>query len=1543
MLPFSRRICQLYKLLVIPIVLVVTCGFQASAAYASGPVTIDGRLGDLIEREAMGEALLIEDDPADIFAVCKSGFDFTNIYVYYDVACNRLIVGLDLLDGDTPGDPNMPSDINVPTILGLGVPGDADGDNDPSVSGGICFVKADEVGVGIDEFYRVRFDADGDGLFRSEKDILIQFSGNQLIFERGDGSGFCATPDPCPVEVIFGTKGATDPAATGIPAEFVNTDSADVEFAINGWSDLVPNPHCFRVRVVAGSREDLADEDLSFDRDHNQSARSTATFTKEVRNETRNGQFGTTVSALPGEDVEFRVILTNTGNVPLDMLNITDMVPDGLTLDESSLSDDPGCVVNRMSGVKIVCDLVDVGVGVATTIRYTARVNDGEMGCLVNMATATVTSCAENDPEPDPVSAQVCVADIECEKLVSDKPGVFLGSTATLVPGQTAYFKVDITNPLSGNLDLTNVTMTDTLDAGFENIQVADPRCMVNGLIISCDIGTLAAGATTSVFYSATVSDSVLPPVTLRNRADVSGDLDGATATSMCPATVDVLAPCIECTAEISLDCGMTFLNAGAIRDLVPGQRVIFRSTITNCSDDVTLFNAKLQDDLVGFLNLMTADARCMVSGLSIMCDIGTLIPMQSEAVTYEAIVGDVALASHNLQVSGTPGCPPVNPGTDVATECAVPFRVLVTDIMCDKTASTGGPFVHDEIEVIPGQKVTFRVQATNTGMADFFKVTITDVLPVGVDLLMVPPGCNYDPPSRTLTCELGPLAATESASVTYMVQQITDEQKGTDPLPNVASIVGCPGTQKNPGTPVDTSQDPPCQVDIIPELPCLTCVQVAVLDPNDPNEVPANKIRAEMDDKVYFTATVTNCGDVPFNNVTFMDVLDPGFINPVVTTNGCSFTGLMLNCDIGSLPPGESRVIEYCATVNVDDGQVRSIGQFKGTPGPASNPGCDVETDPKDPECRVVVNVRNTCIECIYEASTDCVIFSTGPIDAVKGQEVFFRVTVRNCGDEPFFTTSLTDTLPIGYASLMASDPRCIVTDLTLTCADLGPLAPGEETIVEYKATVVADTPSPPPLMHMAKVTGTPGTPQLPEEVDMDICTLEVNVKPTQLKCVSEVSLDNIVFAPIVDVVKGQRVFFKTVITNCGMADFFKLNLHHVFPAGYIDIQTNTTGCSVTGQTVWCDLGPLGQGESIAVTYSAKLNLETAPPMTRATVTGTPGTKKNPGDEIPTDEECKYTIRILDPCLMCVKEVAVDGGFSPCETAFPGQDVEFRITITNCGNAPFYSISLNDVVRREYEMLEILEPLAGCEIQGNTISCSDLGPLGVGESVILRFKATVAECDPGPLPNIANVTGLTGSKENRGCDESDSCTAKVDVRLPCFNCEKSVSLDTPDEADRDFKQFLDVDTRDGPVDIIYRIKVTNCDATILRDVRVEDLFHEDLLNLATDDPRCNFDMAEPRMLICDLGDLNPAGMATIIVKATVPENYDDRIDNVATTYVTPGPVENPGFEKPSSCSAAINASAKIPTLGEWGLILFSVCLGGTMVIRNRRQQMRAA
>jgi uncharacterized repeat protein (TIGR01451 family) len=251
-----------------------------------------------------------------------------------------------------------------------------------------------------------------------------------------------------------------------------------------------------------------------------------------------------------GEDLDYTLVVTNDGNVPLYDVTVRDQLEqmhmyldfDGSEVVTVVFSDD------RPDMLSTLAQLMDPGINIGSlgvdqyaTLTFTVTVDaETEAGTeLPN--TATVTGNTEEDGSGDDVGAEDN-ADVEVRdpSVYPNDPAVDITKTAnpTLVfAGGNVVYTLVVTN--TGNVPLENLVVTDNLP-----VQLTNPRNLIlptgatgqfTGNLLEVTLATLAPGERVTITFTATVATGTPANTEIVNTATVENyyvnDEDDATVT----------------------------------------------------------------------------------------------------------------------------------------------------------------------------------------------------------------------------------------------------------------------------------------------------------------------------------------------------------------------------------------------------------------------------------------------------------------------------------------------------------------------------------------------------------------------------------------------------------------------------------------------------------------------------------------------------------------------------------------------------------------------------------------------------------------------------------------------------------------------------------------------------------------------------------------------------------------------------------------------------------------------------------------------------
>lgn len=220
---------------------------------------------------------------------------------------------------------------------------------------------------------------------------------------------------------------------------------------------------------------------------------------------------------VPGEELDYTITYSNTGQVTLTGVTVTDALPANTTVKTSSP------VASSPSAGVLSWSLGDLAPGQSQTLLVKLDTSGVSVGDNLKNSVTIQTN------EAQPQSASV-------ETLVRNTPSLSLDKVvdkSTTHPGETVTFTLSYENAGAGTA--LNAVLTDTLPAELEFVsasdgQVPDP---VTG-VISWNLGDIAGGSASAkkTVTAKVAAGSYVPSVKVVNSAALTSDtdFDGATA-----------------------------------------------------------------------------------------------------------------------------------------------------------------------------------------------------------------------------------------------------------------------------------------------------------------------------------------------------------------------------------------------------------------------------------------------------------------------------------------------------------------------------------------------------------------------------------------------------------------------------------------------------------------------------------------------------------------------------------------------------------------------------------------------------------------------------------------------------------------------------------------------------------------------------------------------------------------------------------------------------------------------------------------------------
>jgi large repetitive protein len=590
-------------------------------------------------------------------------------------------------------------------------------------------------------------------------------------------------------------------------------------------------------------------------------------------------------SALPGNVVTYTITVANTGDVAY-----TDSHPASFEDDLSGVLDDAEYNDDASSGATVSGTTLSwagaLAVGETIEVTYSVTVDDPITGdfSLINgvVPTGPGGSCEGACDTVTPIGSFQVVK----------------STTATeVVPGDVVEYVIDVTN--TGQVAYTAdapASFTDNLSAVLDDATYNGDASSSSGSGVTYTApqlawtGALEVGETVTITYSVTVND----PATGDRRLENTVITPPGTGGNCVEGSTDP-----ACVANVPA-ASYSVAKSASPGTALPGDIVTYVVTVTNTGEVAYTDEspASFSDDLSRVLDDAVYNGDVSVGGTvsgDILTWAGPLPVGATIQVTYTVTVDDPVTGDFNLRNVVTPTAP--------GGECVEDACITDTAVSAYTVAKSV-----DVDEVILGGVVTYTLTIVNTG-----QVAYTDATPVSVtdDLSDVLDDATYNEDAtggaEVLGSTLlwsGPLGVGEVITISYSVT-VNQPATGDGNLRNTV-------TGDGPGGGCSTDGG------------CVTETPIASYRVT--KDVSSD--RAAIGDRVTFTITVTNTGQVAYTDdrpATFTDDLTSALA--VGTYNGDATGGAQYNRPVlswaGALEVGESTTVTYSVTL-------RTVGELR-------------------------------------------------------------------------------------------------------------------------------------------------------------------------------------------------------------------------------------------------------------------------------------------------------------------------------------------------------------------------------------------------------------------------------------------------------------------------------------------------------------------------------------------------------------------------------------------------------------------------------------
>ncbi|MFD8694151.1 glycine-rich protein, partial [Kitasatospora purpeofusca] len=852
---------------------------------------------------------------------------------------------------------------------------------------------------------------------------------------------------------------------------------------------------------------------------------------------------------VPGQQIQWRVTVTNNGPSRARDVVVRDQIPAGVSGAVMTASDGTGCPIG---GGVATCPAVEIPAGSSQTWTLTGTLDANATTTPANTVTvtggpdpATPTHTAVASPSGSP-SPQ---ANLTVSKVLLTDP---------VVPGRQIQWRVTVTN--NGPSRARNVVVTDQVPAGVNNpvMTASDGTgCPISGGVATCPAVEIPAGSSQTWTLTGTLaSDATATPT---NTVTVTGGPDPSASTRTAVASP---------TASPSPQANLTVSKVLLTNPVVPGQRIEWRVTVTN-NGPSRARDVVVRDQVPAGVSgaSMTADtggANCPISGGVATCPAVEIPAGSSLSWTLTGTLDSNATTTPTNTATVTGGPDPATPThTAVASPTAGPSPQA--NLTVSKVLLTN--------PVVPGQQIQWRVSVTNNGPSRARNVVVTDQVPAGVSNASMAAADGTPCPigGGTATCPAVEIPAGQT--LTWTLTGTLDANATTTPL-NTATVTGGP----DPATPTHTAVASPTNTPS-PQA-SLTVSKSLLTNPVVPGQ------------QIQWRVSVTNNGPSRARDVVVTDTVPAGVtgasMKADVDNTPCPINTGTATCPAVEIPVGQTLTWTLTGTL-AQDATVTPTNTATVTGGP----------DPSVPTHTAVASPTNSPSP--QASLTVSKVLLTNPV--VPGQQIQWRVSVTNNGPSRARDVVVADQVPAGVnnatMSADANGANCPISNGLATCPAVE-IPVGQTLTWTLTGTLAQDATVTP--TNTATVTGGPD-PATPTHTA--VASPTNTPAPQANLTTSKVLLTN-------PVVPGQQIQWRVSVTNNGPSRARDVVITDTVPAGVtgasMKADADGTNCPINSGTATCPAVEIPVSQTLTWTLTGTLDANaTVTPTNTATVTGGP------------------------------------------------------------------------------------------------------------------------------------------------------------------------------------------------------------------------------------------------------------------------------------------------------------------------------------------------
>lgn len=1041
---------------------------------------------------------------------------------------------------------------------------------------------------------------------------------------------------------------------------------------------------------------------------------------------------------VPGDTLVYTITIEGRGNAPLVNVVVTDAVPTELTNISPGLGGQlAGNIITWNASTTPALAQIAPGqqVQLTFTAQVTANLADGTVVSNQGQVRATgfgpqptddPTTPTANDPTRVTVRSRPDLT--TSTKVVSDVNG------GVTLPGDVLSYTITLRN--TGNVAASNVVVTDPVDTNLTNVTPGNGGTFANGQI-TWQVPSLAAGATVTLTFTATIRSPLTNGTVIRNQATISGGNFQTTVTD------DPSTPTNDDSTNITVTSGPAFaettktvqdLNGGS---LAPGDTVRYTIVVRNTGTDVA--NNVIVTDAVDTtkLNQIRPGQNGTITGNTITWNATTTpslasIPINgSVTLTFDAtviatvangtVIENQAFVRSQTVTTPVPSDDPRTVDLDDSTKITVVAGAALTESTKEVRDNNGG-------SVQPGDVLTYTLVIRNTGTGVANNVVVAD--PVNTNQLT-----NIQPTrgrfsggvivwDRASEPQLAAIAPNQSVTLTFTATVAPGLLSGTR-IANQATITATDVT-----TPVPTDD---------PSTPALDDPTVVVV--GGQSQLTATKTvqdtnggSPEPGDNLVYTIVVNNRGTAPATNVVVTDVIDQNLDQIAVApgSNGSyDAANRRITWLVGNIPANGSVTLSFSAQIqqNILNGTRianQAVVSSPDLPQPilSDNPNTPAANDSTD----LVVN------------SPLRVVFEKTAIDINggawrPGDIVEYSIKIINNGRSTLTNAVISDRISANLDQIQPQNGGVFAAGEIRW--NVGNIAANGSLAVVFRARIVPTTTNGTLIPNQALLTAQGLPASLPSD---DPATAQPN-DPTVIE---------VAFPDLSGLTKeardlnggsyepGDSVEYKITVRNTGRSALTQIVVSDVVDPTWLEQIQPGQGGRLAGNTVTWDststpaLARVAPNSTVELFFTARIKANTPDgtnidnqASARAAEVTTPELSDDPATP-QVDDVTRINVRRA-PNLSQVTKTVVDNNGG---TVRPGDTLTYTIVVQNTGSRAATQVVVTDRIDPRLTNIQLVPPGSGTfsngQITWSAATLPQLAALQPNTSVTLSFTAVV-------------------------------------------------------------------------------------------------------------------------------------------------------------------------------------------------------------------------